>query len=654
MRPWLLLGCLLFLPLSGQDLSGLPEWARGPAAAAQAEAPPAGAGAWVLLKRYEVAYAGEGEMRIRSLRLVRILSERGLPEGTFSLQSLGGKAQEVRHLRGWNLRPDGELVRLSRDGIAVRDSDAGDDFSRNNVTIAEIARVAPGSLVAFESEEVARMPMGPCKGFYLPEDEPVRRFEVAIARRGGFFSDLREVEVRLRARHWQAWGLAQEALPDGGLAASSITAVPRDERFAPHLDNIWPSVELTFLDPNFAGAPSCRTWDTLASWMHDRYLPALKPSGRLPLKGLPPGDALAAAYRWMAKELVYKVVYLAPERGWLPEPGPEVVRKRYGDCKDHAACFLGEAAGLGFEPFPVLCRIGEGEIEAGQEPYPYVFNHVIAALRLKTSLGLAAEVTTPAGRFLLVDPTDRTCPFGLLPADHRGRRVLICTRQGAVWVTVPASATVPERLEVELTGTVSEGGAVRAKVRLRETGNAPGLRAHRLMAGLAALEPLLLSQGFRLPPAGRLSELASSDPLDLDHPFEVTFVLEHPNGATPRGTSLVLVGWGLPPAPGIIQKPGIPRRLPVAARESMVRSLRAAWTFPHPVRPALPERRSDSPFRTVAWRVLAEDRSVRVELDDEQKEARFDGEARAGAVAAWKKDRSLFQTLADQGLTFLR
>ena len=154
--------------------------------------------------------------------------------------------------------------------------------------------------------------------------------------------------------------------------------------------------------------------------------------------------------------------------------------------------------------------------------------------------------------------------------------------------------------------------------------------------------------------AGRLSELASSDALDLDHPFEVTFVLEHPNGATPRGTSLVLVGWGLPPAPGIIQKPGIPRRLPVAARESMVRSLRATWTFPHPVRPALPERRSDSPFRTVAWRVLAEDRSVRVELDDEQKEARFDGDARAGAVAAWKKDRSLFQTLADQGLTFIR
>lgn len=133
----------------------------------------------------------------------------------------------------------------------------------------------------------------------------------------------------------------------------------------------------------------------------------------------------------------------------------------------------------------------------------------------------------------------------------------ICTPQGAVWVTVPASATIPERLELELTGTVSEGGAVRAKVRLRETGNATGLRSSRLLAGLAALEPLLLSQGFRLPPAGRLSELASSDPLDLDHPFEVTFVLEHPNGATPRGTSLVLVGWGLPPAPGIIQKPFI-------------------------------------------------------------------------------------------------
>ena len=109
------LAVLLFPALLAGPFYKLPGWASEQAMEASKEAPPAGADAWVLLDRTEFAYRGDGEIRKRNYRLVRILTERGRDQGAFFIHGLGGTASQVTQLQGWNLRPDGELTRFNQD-----------------------------------------------------------------------------------------------------------------------------------------------------------------------------------------------------------------------------------------------------------------------------------------------------------------------------------------------------------------------------------------------------------------------------------------------------------------------------------------------------------------------------------------------------------
>ncbi len=648
----LLFSVLFALALPAQDVSRLPEWARGPAQAAQAEAPPAGAWAWGLFLRQEAAYTGGGEVRVRTLRLVKVLGERGLQEGAYTLHSLGGRASRLKHLKGWNLRPDGELVKLERDDVAWTDADSDGEVSTRVRTSAWLQRVAPGSLVAFEALTVERLPMGPDKVWYLPEDIPIRRWELAFAKRGGFFSDLSEVASPLETRNWAEWGLRPEPLEGGGLAANAIPPLPEHERATPYLPDILPKVLLRFQDPGDLRSAPRTTWAALGAWLWARYDEVRAPGSIPGLAGLPPREALAAISRWMRRELVYRAVYLTPERGWIPVSPAEVMRRRYGDCKDLATCLIAEAAQAGLKAFPALCRIQDGAIADDAPVSAYAFNHVIAAIRLPESLGWPAEVETPAGRFLLVDATARYTPMGLLPPDHRGRRLLICTPEGGIWVRVPDTATARPRVEVDLDGAAEASGAVQATVRIRESADAWGLREVAHVGGLDDLRRHLVRTGFQIPPGGALTDLSTGDPLDVDRPFEVRFKLRHPQGWYTTGTRGTLIDWGLPSAPAAAQKPGVPRRLPFQRRANRELVIHAAWTLPAPAQPSLPELKSDTPLRSLRWTARAEGPRLLLDLEDRLKDADFSWDRRPEGVQAWKADRQLIQKLLDQGLRF--
>ena len=643
--------CLLCLGLQAQDLSKLPEWAQEPAGQALREAAPPAADAWVLLQRQVYTYEGQGEYRLETFRLVKILGQRGLEKGSFAIESLGGKAHAVKTLKGWNLRPDGEVVKLSRQDVKVEDPDDYGEMTTTTVTGATLTRLAVGSLVAYQCEEIDRAPMGPVDDCYVLEHSPVRRWECRTDVRKPLFGQPLPVDLRLEPRHLKAWGLTPETLPGGGVAFANLPALPRNEALHPPLARILPLVEVRFLDADLKEAPSCASWDALARWEAERWRPAMQPSGKLATQGLAPRQALQTILAWMNRELIYRKVYLSPARGWIPLACSEVVRRRDGDCKDHAACFLGEAAGAGLRGWPALCAIGPGTVEPDQPPYP-VFNHVIAALRLEESLGLPAEVQTAQGRFLLVDTTDRFCPFGRLPDDHRGRRVMICTDQGALWADVPAQATLPPALGIELQGDLAAGGTAQARIRLRETANACSLRAIALYLGAAGLKEGPLRALFDLPPTGTVSDLKIGDPLDLEHPFEVSFTLTRTGGmAVIRGRAH-LDPWGLPETPGAIQKPGVPRVYPVEYRQSDTLDYHATWTFPEPVTPRLPALEAETPFRSLRWKASAEGRTVTLDFHLGHKDALFEGDQREAGVAAWKKDRNLLDRLNDEGRSF--
>jgi len=642
-------------PGPSKALNRLPGWAAEVALASLAEPAPADAEAWVLLQKSEFLYGGGGEMRIHSRRLVRILEERGLAAGGFTLGSLGGGASRIRALKGWNLRPDGDLVRLERRFVATLGGgvvDAGDSIQ--DVTVASLERVIKGSLVAFESEEEVKLPMGPNWMATVLDRYPTRQWELSLSGTDGVLGGLLHgaFPLRLECRNLGPWTQGARSTPTA-LQLGPLPARPRDEGLAPWPLNAEPIVFLTFLDPGNTGAPSMADWDAYAEWVDRAYAARRTPVEPVPLRGKGLGESMEALREWMSRELAYRQVYLTAERGWAPETSAEVCRRHYGDCKDLTSCFNGALMALDVRTHPVLAAIHTGEIPPDAPVSPWLFNHVISAVELKGSLGLAAEVDTPKGRFLLVDPTSRLTPLGLLPEAHRGRRVMICTESGAVWVQVPDAAIQASSLEVRLQGALGPGGNLEAVVLLEEEGNAEGLRSLALQATAKVLQKRLVGL-LRLHEDARLELLDTSDPLDLRHPLELHVRLQCPRALTSAGGEWRLEPVGLPEPPPSAQKPGHLRQFPLESLRHGRWALRFDLELPPGFAPRFREQSLTTPFRSAEGKVALDGRTCHGEFASEAREARFSFAQREDGVKEARRDRSQLKALEEGFLTFTR
>lgn len=660
-RP-LLIGFLLLVSQMVQGatpvpdwLRSLPDWARPIVLAASQEPAPAGdPDAWVVLDRTEVAYGGDNEIWTHRYRLVHVLSERGISEGIFRISGLGGKASRVKKLKGWNLRPDLELVKLDQDSVVSLEDAGNEDFSRSTLTAAILPRVVKGSWVAFESVQVARLPFGPIDGSSIMESLPIREWELETSLKNGWFANPKPVEIKLDLVHFDPYIPNARVQSGQSVKVANVPALPKGEGGHPHSSNMLPMVVVRFLDTKLTEAPTWGNWDTPAVWFANAYAAKIHPVGAAP-KGSSNLVSLQALWAWMGRELSYKAVYLTPERGWIPEDASEVFRKRYGDCKDLSCFFLGEAQGLGFKGAPALARIGDGRVEVSSVP-TNGFNHVIAALRIEKSLGLPAEVETPKGRFLLVDATDPLTPVGYLGDAHRGRQVLLCLPEGAQWVKVPDTAIQHRKIEVFLEIEGNAKGQLEGTLTFIETGDAWGLRASARRGGQTALREHILTHLLDLPPTGQLEVLSFGNPLVLERPMEVRTRVIHPKGLRFGEGEVALepLGWRILPGP--IQKPGVARVYPVEKNSMEEFIYRAKVRLPFHLFPVLPEQRAKTPFRDFSWKAEAIPEATGsllvLNLDHQSLPAYFDYAHREQGVLEWKKDRNQVKNLLSDALAF--
>ncbi|MBL0210509.1 MAG: hypothetical protein IPQ13_06290 [Holophagaceae bacterium] len=640
-----------------QDLSKLPDWAKPHAqAVATSPAPSGDYDAWVILQRTEVAYAGSNEILTRKLRLVKVLTERGTSEGLFVIRGLGGKASKVKKLKGWNLRPDGELVRLASEKVVAIEGGESDSINTNVITGAVLERVVKGSWVAFESLEFERSPAGPFTAMGPMENLPVRRWELAISKNGGFFTSLEKVEAILDLVNFGGLVPQPEHLPGQAIALSNVPALSVNEGGTPYREGFIPEVRVRFLDPGLKGAPDWSNWNSPAIWIAGEYQSKAKRTGL----ATPPGKellGLQALWAWMGRELTYKQVYLSPERGWVPEDASEVGRKRYGDCKDLSCFFIAELEARGYKASPVLARIKDGPALPEQPPFA-VFNHLITAIPLQKSLGLPAEVDTPRGRFLLADSTDPFTPFGWLGEAHRGRSVLICLPDGGTWVSIPDAAIQKAIMAVDLKAELRQNGQLDGHLTFTETGQAWGLRTVGRAGGKPEIREFLLNRHLSLPPNGKLEIISYSDPLELDRPFKVEADLIHPKGGRYGGGDCEIYydDLGLHLVPPQIQRPGEPRQLPVGSNRSGQLEFTAQIRVIGDMSPILEARVLDTPFRHCLWAADAMPEMgqtlISFKLKHEHRQINFPYLEREKGLQAWKKDRAAINRLLEDGFAF--
>ena len=633
----------------------LPEWARTHVISTLNEQPPAGDhDAWVVLERTEVSYAGENEVWTHNYRLVLVLTERGVSAGTFSVSGIGGKCSKIKKLKGWNLKPNGEIFKLDQDSVLYVEDSSNDAFSRATLTSAFLPNVVKGSWVAFESLQVTKLPTGPTHTESILGRYPIRTWELEIGMKTGWLFTPKPVEFKIDLVNFEHIFPLTKVESGQLVRITHAPSLPKDEYAFPYFPDFLPEIRVRFLDLQLSDAPIWGQWNNPASWFAKTYSGKIHPVGAAP-KGNADLLSLQNLWRWMGCEFRYKAVYLSPERGWIPEDSAEVVRKRYGDCKDLSCLLLSEAQGLGFKGVPVLASIQSGHAKKNSVPCN-VFNHVIAAIRLEKSLGLAAEVETSKGRYLIVDATDPFTPLGLLNDCHRGREVMLCLPEGAEWVEIPAAAIQKAKVELELDASCARGGQLEGILVIKETGNQWNLRSSANFNGKKALRDNL-QNSFNLPPTAQIEILSFSDPLLIDHPLEVKVKIKHPKGFRESGNEINIDPFLLYfLVPDNIQKIGVARVFPVEKNSSHQFSFRGKLRMPYGLAAVVPEKQGGTPFRNFKWeaKVTRENSEnvIVLNLNHQHLPAYFGWKQAEQGLREWKKDRNLIKNLIIDGLAF--
>ena len=188
-----------------------------------------------------------------------------------------------------------------------------------------------------------------------------------------------------------------------------------------------------------------------------------------------------------------------------PHAAANVLRNRYGDCKDKANLLNTMLASLGIEAQLVLVP----RFTQADEATPgLAFNHAISRVAL-------------AGEVLWIDTTDETTRFGLLPPGDPGRKVLVIEEGTAALTMLPEPLASDHRLELAMEVPL-QGGPAAGRLEARTTGFVDyRLRqTARDLADVARNTPLIAVD--HRPVAGQfsLAEQRSTDASDLGRTFE--------------------------------------------------------------------------------------------------------------------------------------
>jgi tetratricopeptide (TPR) repeat protein len=135
-----------------------------------------------------------------------------------------------------------------------------------------------------------------------------------------------------------------------------------------------------------------------------------------------PEEKARAIYEFCARDIRYVAVEYG-QAGYEPHHAADILRNKYGDCKDQAILLVTMLAEAGIEAWPVLIATRD-YYDLDPEFPSMLFNHCIAA----------AEI---GGTTVYMDPTAETCSFGDLPAQDQGRKVLMCMRDGYRIESIP-------------------------------------------------------------------------------------------------------------------------------------------------------------------------------------------------------------------------
>jgi transglutaminase-like putative cysteine protease/lipoprotein NlpI len=198
-------------------------------------------------------------------------------------------------------------------------------------------------------------------------------------------TELRVVELIApsgRPLNWRMIGPPNIRQPEPKLSRSGETTVTTFEDSGLEAIEDEPQIPSDYVLHRFLQFSSYRSWDEVAGWAQTLFpdvaeLPPELNALLVEQKKLPtPEERVAAALRWVQSEVRYFSVSFG-ESSHRPYAPSEVIKRRYGDCKDKSYLLLTLLRALNIDARPILVSLRQPRGAALLLPTPHAFDHVI-------------------------------------------------------------------------------------------------------------------------------------------------------------------------------------------------------------------------------------------------------------------------------------
>ena len=270
-----------------------------------------------------------------------------------------------------------------------------------------------------------------------------------------------------------------------------------------------------------------------------------------------------ALYTWVAKNIRYVALNVGDGR-LVPRPASQVLKNRYGDCKDHVVLLEALLKAIGIVSTPALINSGSTHIFAKIGVH-YPINHVISYLPTLD---------------LFLDSTNRFAPFGALPQEVVDKPVVLLAN-GELGRTPKLKAeehTARSDVRIE----IQPDGSMQGTSTVTMTGYIEHESRQGRFANLSRPQALVIKGLLERFNEAGTGSFTYTDPTAIDKPYRIdaSFTLEPPTNMPGRG------GLAFPIAlsPGYIywagnNSPAAEQRFPTSCTSQTYED-RISMTFP--------------------------------------------------------------------------
>ena len=224
--------------------------------------------------------------------------------------------------------------------------------------------------------------------------------------------------------------------------------------------------------------------------------------------------------RKIFKYIQNSVRYVAIDFGYAPfQPQKimDIIKNKYGDCKDSVILLLAMLKSAKIDACPVLIRNRARGGVYTEMPSPYEFNHVISLLKIE-------------GHEIWLDPTDKNTAFNVLPMECQDINAFILFENKAEFRKTPASQPIDNQFRSENIIQINNDSSIQGKFTLKVSGWTASLH-RQMLKGLKENEKeeyfRHFMQNIYSPVEISSYKLYNLENLDSNFIFEVNYVAKN-------------------------------------------------------------------------------------------------------------------------------